>query len=66
MKTIITGFCMALPCVLAFNDSDAIIYNIIGVAYMLVLYKLSQTKRGAAFCRRFYADFMRLTNKVMK
>ena len=66
MKTIAIGFCMALPCILAFNDSDAIIYNIIGVAYMLVLYKLSHTKRGAAFCRRFYTDFTKLTNKVFK
>ena len=54
-----TAFVVALPCILALSEGLLII-NLIGIAYILFLFRLSSTKIGKRFIRRYYKEILRL------
>lgn len=53
------AFAVILPCILALSEGLLII-NLIGIAYILFLFKLSSTKIGKRFIRRYYKEILRL------
>ena len=52
-------FAVILPCILALSGGLLII-NLIGIAYILFLFRLSSTKIGKRFIRRYYKEILRL------
>ena len=52
-------FALLLPCVMVISEGMLII-NIIGIAYILLLFKLSKTKLGKRFIRRYYREVLRI------
>ena len=58
MKTLITATLLFLPCLLVLNESDTVVPNIIGMAYILFLFGESRyTERGKAFVRKIEKIF---------
>lgn len=53
------AFVVILPCILALSEGPLII-NLIGIAYILFLFRLSSTKIGKRFIRRYYKEILRL------
>ena len=53
------AFAVILPCILALSGGLLII-NLIGTAYILFLFRLSSTKIGKRFIRRYYKEILRL------
>ena len=65
MKKFIIAFALLLPLALIVGEG-ALIYNIVGIAYALVLYRLAHTAKGKKFVNDLseYTEF--LTNKIYK
>lgn len=53
------AFAVILPCILALSEGPLII-NLVGVLYILLLFRLSYTKPGKRFIRRYYKEILRL------
>lgn len=53
------AFAVILPCILALLEGSLII-NLVGVLYILLLFRLSYTKPGKRFIRRYYKEILRL------
>lgn len=66
MKTILTSTILFLPCFLMLNESETIMPNLIGVAYVVSLYLVGQTKPGKLFLKKLYKETCKLENKLLK
>ena len=53
------AFAVILPCILALSEGSSII-NLVGVLYILLLFRLSYTKPGNQFIRSYYREVLRL------
>ena len=53
------AFAIILPCILALSE-DLLIINLVGILYMLLLFRLSYTKPGKRFIRSYYREVLRL------
>lgn len=53
------AFAVILPCILALSEGSLII-NLVGVLYILLLFRLSYTKPGKQFIRSYYREVLRL------
>lgn len=53
-----------MPCLLAFNGSDNVLPNVIGVLYMLVLALIYRTNKGKIFFEKLASDVERLNDKI--
>lgn len=53
------AFAIILPCILIFSEGELII-NILGLVYMLFLFRLSGTTKGKQFVRSYYKEILRL------
>lgn len=51
---IVKGTLLIMPCILVVNESDTIIPNIIGLAYIGCLYLHSRTAAGTKMWRELY------------
>lgn len=51
------AFVIALPCILALSEGEPVV-NLIGIAYILFLFRLSSTKIGKRFIRRYYKEIL--------
>jgi hypothetical protein len=57
------AFAILMPCIMAFSEGSLVI-NVVGLAYILVLFRLSSTTRGRRFIRTYYREILRLENKM--
>jgi len=57
------AFVIFMPCVMAFSEGSLII-NAIGLAYILVLFKLSGTTIGKRFIRSYYKEILWIENRL--
>ena len=53
------AFAVILPCILALLEGSLII-NLVGILYMLLIFRLSYTKPGKRFIRSYYREVLRL------
>lgn len=53
-----------MPCLLAFNGSDNVLPNVIGVLYMLVLALIYRTNKGKIFFEKLASDTEKLNDKI--
>ena len=53
------AFAAILPCILTLSEGSLII-NLMGIIYMLLLFRLSYTKSGKRFIRSYYREVLRL------
>lgn len=66
IKNVILLTLILLPCLMAFNGSENIIPNVIGVVYMLFLVLVYKTKQGKNFFEKMANDVERLNDKIFK
>lgn len=64
IKIIILLTVILMPCLLAFSESNSVLPNIIGLAYMFLLAYLSSTMRGKKFCRKVYRNLARTNDDI--
>lgn len=57
------AFAILMPCIMAFSEGSLVI-NIIGMAYILALFRLSSTTSGRRFIRIYYKEILRLENRI--
>ena len=57
------AFAILMPCIMAFSEGSLVV-NILGVAYMLLLFRLSSTTIGRRFIRTYYKEILRLENRI--
>lgn len=62
-KRIVVAAILLLPCLLAVSEGH-IIYNIIGLGYILSLLMLSTTMPARRFIRRLYRDILRAERRM--
>lgn len=55
------AFAIILPCILVFSEGEPVV-NLIGIAYILFLFKLSGTTIGRRFIRSYYREILRIEN----
>lgn len=65
MKTLILSTILLLPCLAVLNESESILPNVLGLAYILILFALSRTNAGKKFCNRLYNETEKL-NEIFK
>lgn len=65
MKNYIIAFVLLLPLVLIFNGG-ALIYNFVGLAYLLILWKAAHTAKGKRFVNELYNYTEFLTDKYLR
>lgn len=65
MKNYIIAFVLLLPLLLIFNGG-ALIYNFVGLAYALALYRLAHTNKGKIFVNELYNYTEFLTDKYLR
>lgn len=54
MKTIFLGTIMLLPCLLIFNESEHVVVNLLGLAYIsFLVYAVKRSER----VKQFFIDF---------
>ena len=53
------AFAAILPCILTLSEGSLII-NLVGILYILLLFRLSCTKCGKRFIRSYYREILRL------
>ena len=53
------AFVIILPCILALSEGQLVI-NLVGILYILLLFRLSYTKPGKRFIRSYYREVLRL------
>ena len=58
------AFAIILPCILTLFSEGSLIINIIGVAYILFLFRLSGTTIGKRFIRSYYREILRIENQL--
>lgn len=56
MKSILIATIVLLPCLAAFSESETLIPNFFGLAYMFGLYFASKTNKGKKFLRKLYRE----------
>ena len=56
MKTLILATILLLPCLAAFSESETLIPNFFGLAYMFALTVLCKTNKGKKFLRKLYRE----------
>ena len=56
MKTLILSTILFLPCLAAFSESESLMPNIFGLAYMFGLTLLCKTNKGKKFLRKLYRE----------
>ena len=64
IKNVILLILIILPCLLAFNGSENVIVNVIGVLYMLMLVLVYKTKIGRKFFDRLASDAERVNERI--
>ena len=64
IKNVILLTVILLPCLLAFNGSQYIFVNVIGLAYMILLVAVYKTKRGRKFFDRLASDAERVNERI--
>lgn len=57
------AFAILMPCIMAFSEGSLVV-NILGVAYMLLLFRLSGTTIGKRFIRAYYKEILRIENQL--
>lgn len=57
------AFVILMPCTMTFSEGSLVV-NILGVAYMLLLFRLSSTTIGRRFIRTYYKEILRLENRI--
>lgn len=57
------AFAIILPCILAFSEGSLII-NLLGIVYILFLFKLSGTTIGKRFIRSYYKEILWIENQL--
>lgn len=65
MKNYFAAFILLLPLFLIFNDGQ-LTWNIAGLVYAFVLYRLANTAKGKKFVNDLYEYTEYLTNKIYK
>lgn len=65
MKNYLIAFSLLLPLVLIFNGG-ALIYNFVGLAYLLILWKAAHTHKGKKFINELYEYSEYLNDKIFK
>lgn len=65
MKSYLIAFVLLLPLLLIFNGG-ALVYNLAGLAYTLVLWKAAHTDKGKKFVNELYNYTEFLTNKYLR
>lgn len=66
MKTLILSTILLLPCLAVLNESESILPNLFGLAYILILFALSRTNAGKKFCNRLYNETEKLNEILFK
>ena len=66
MKTLTLSTILFLPCLAVLNESESILPNIFGLAYILMLFGLSWTKKGKKFCKRLYIEAEKFNEILFK
>lgn len=66
MKTLILSTILLLPCLAVLNESESILPNVLGLAYILILFALSRTNAGKKFCNRLYNETEKLNEILFK
>lgn len=66
MKTIIITTLICLPCLAVLNESESVLPNLFGLAYILILFALSRTNAGKKFCERLYNETEKLNEILFK
>lgn len=64
IKNVILLTVILMPCLLAFNGSENVVPNIIGVIYMLLLVSVYKTKNGRKFFDRLASDAERVNERI--
>lgn len=64
MKTIIIAVLIALPGLIVFNESGSFFPNILGIAYIALLYMASKTRPGQRFCQRLFSESERINKRL--
>ena len=64
IKNVILLILIILPCLLAFNGSENVIVNVIGVLYMLMLVLVYKTKIGRKFFDRLADDAEKVNDRI--
>lgn len=65
MKNYFAAFILLLPLFLIFNDGQ-LTWNLAGLVYALVLYRIANTAKGKKFVNDLYEYTEYLTNKIYK
>ena len=66
MKTLILSTILFLPCLAVLNESESVLPNVLGLAYILMLFGLSWTKKGKNFCKRLYIEAEKFNEILFK
>lgn len=66
MKTLILSTILFLPCLAVLNESESILPNLFGIAYILILFAWSRTNAGKKFCNRLYNETEKLNEILFK
>lgn len=66
MKTLILSTILLLPCLAVLNESESVLPNVLGIAYILILFALSRTNAGKKFCNRLYNETEKLNEILFK
>lgn len=66
MKTILTATLLFIPCLAILNENENFWINILGFAYIAVLFAASRTERGKKFIKKLYKENERITNILFK
>lgn len=64
IKNVILLILIILPCLLAFNGSENVIVNVIGVLYMLALVLVYKTESGRKFFERLADDAEKVNDRI--
>lgn len=64
IKNVILLTVILMPCLLAFNGSENVIVNVIGVLYMLALVLVYKTKSGCKFFERLADDAEKVNDRI--
>lgn len=65
MKIHIITFILLLPLLLVFS-CGSLIYNIIGIIYCFILFRLAKTRKGRIFVKLLENEHKLLTDKMFK
>lgn len=66
MKTTIIATLIGLPCLAVLNESESVLPNLFGLAYILMLFAASRTNIGKKFCNSIYKETEKLNEILFK